>query len=103
MAIIASALLIVMSSRTSSSSVSCSAASYMSSAASISPSRTLAIASRRISSARVRVSDIATLAIPLVRFPSRLELLRALELDEAFHFLLRGRAQRLQLVEHRLY
>src|SRR6266513_3204221 len=101
-AIIASALLIVISSRASSSSASCSAESNMSSAASISPARTLATAARRSSSARVRFSDIPTVPVSLVRFPAGLDLLRAFEFDEALDLFLRGGAESSQLVEHRL-
>src|SRR5947207_15851844 len=73
----------------------------MFSAFSSSPARTVASASLRSSSALID-SDIATLAVPAVCVPTAVELLRALELDEALDlFLCRG-AEGPQLPEDRL-
>src|SRR5712691_3049963 len=101
MAIRASALLMVISSRVSSSSASAIAASYTSNASSTSPTRTLASADRRSSSAPVNTSDIPTLALSAVWLEA-IEFLRALELDEALDFFLRRGAERFQLVEYGL-
>src|SRR5207302_3729628 len=98
----ASALLMVISSRVSSLSARAAAASYVRSASSMSPARTFASALRRSSSARVNCcSDIPTLTLPTVRLEI-VELLRALELDEALDFFLSRRTERFQFVEHRL-
>src|ERR1700687_1530580 len=99
-AIMASALLMMISSRASSSSARQRAMSYRASASSTSPERTFASALRRSSSARVNVcSGIPTLAIPAVWL---VELLRPFELDEALDLFLRSRAECFQFVEHRL-
>src|SRR5437867_7654054 len=99
-AIIASALLMTISSRASSSSTTASAASYIESASSTSPDRTLASALRRNSSARVNTcSVIPTLTLPIFRLA---EFLCSLEFDEALDLFLRAGAERSQFVEHRL-
>src|SRR5437867_1478982 len=101
MAIMASALLMMISSRVSSSSARRSASSYICSASSISPARTLANAARRRSSEPVNNgSGIPALALSAIWLKRVVDLLRALELDEALHLFLGGGTERFQFVEH---
>src|SRR5437588_4658646 len=103
-AIMASALLMVMSSRASSSATQSRAASYNCSASSISPERTFDSAFRRSSSARFKVgSDIPTLTLSTLRLPRSVEFLGAFEFDEALDLFLGAGAERSQFVEHRLH
>src|SRR5207237_4880891 len=98
----ASALLIVISSRTSSSSAIARASSYSASASSISFARTFASADWRSSSTRFMIerSDIATLALTRVCIPRVILLLTPFEFNEIFDFFLRSGAERFEPVEH---
>src|SRR5436309_3462285 len=102
--IIASALLIVINSRASESSVSASASSYRAIALSTSFSRTFARPAWRSSSIRSSRSSIAVIStLPATLVVPRVHLLPALELDEALHFLLRVGAETAELRVDRLF